>query len=315
MNDLERIIALASQKAAEIAEQASSISREGIAQSGSYNPTEGTVDVIQGDTFNQFLGEGDQPIPHKSVPIVGPMVGWQYGLIGDERVILIPTQGGFVALTHHGEDDSPGAPAGELWVRHRNPAANIGLAATGAPAVYDFAHKLTNDGPTPGDGLAGDVIEGAALHSRTTAGGQTDVFNDTEQTITRTTAAGLQTKLSDADQTITHVAGPVVTIWDAAGRAISHVVPTGGLVGLGALASSLPASGAAINNLHVTEFSGSIMADMMQSFAGVFSTAMATAGIPNAAALEAIVQAAGWVLGNVTPPTIPSGSSLVRIAL
>jgi hypothetical protein len=192
----EHILAMASAKAAEMDEQSSTMPREGIGQNGSYNPADGSVDIIQGDTYNQFLDQGDTPLPHKSVPIAVPHVGDQYGPLGDERYIIVPVQGGMLAIPHHGPDDSPGAPAGERWIGHRNPvlvAGNLAAAAAGGPIdadVYDVWFKLTNDGVL-GDTLGGASLVGGSRQTFQTQLGISLVLDDATQTVTITTPTGL----------------------------------------------------------------------------------------------------------------------------
>ena len=60
---------------------------------------------------------------------------------------------------------------------------------------------------------------------------------------------------------ITHTAGvgtaaQVQTIYDGSGNAISHIVSSGGLIGIGALASSLSSTNSALNQTHLGTYEG-----------------------------------------------------------
>jgi hypothetical protein len=88
--------------------------------------------------------------------------------------------------------------------------------------------------------------------------------------------------------------GSVVTIWDASGKALSLVVPSGGFVGLGALASALVANQAVLR-----------AKDLTGDFASLATVLQAWG-------------AANFASGTSTPPapTMPTvtGSSKVRSA-
>ena len=113
--------------------------------------------------------------------------------------------------------------------------------------------------------------------------------------------------------TLTNSAGTIYTIVDGAGNAISHVSPAGGLLGLGALASTLNSARAVPAQADLQTLSNNLLGTSIQSLMSIMSTAMISAGIPNAAAFEAIVSAAHWILDNISLPTIPGCSSIVRV--
>jgi len=135
------------------------IARDGMAVNGAYNPVDGTIGSKLCDTDAMF-GSGDQPTAVPRVPQAHAVYGDQYGARGGERTTLIVTQHGFDSLYTYDEDDSPGAPSGEIWRVHRNAAGEI-----------DSFSKWTNDGPTEGDGLGGyEQLVGALLSILTAAG-------------------------------------------------------------------------------------------------------------------------------------------------
>ena len=157
---VDRCIAIMMPKVVQMIAQSGAIDREGIVIKGTYDPTDGTATVAFGDTAAVFRDEGDTPILIPRVPIKSPHVGDQYGVMGDERVKISATQSGYAAEMVHGPDDSPGAPAGERWIAHRNKRG-----------AYDLYLKITNDAATVGDGKAGFRVSGAGLISFVTTGG------------------------------------------------------------------------------------------------------------------------------------------------
>jgi hypothetical protein len=132
---------------------------EGIVVAGSWNPTTATIQVTIGDTYaiaNDNSGDQFAIV----TATVGTTYNDQYGPVGGERVHLQRVGAGWVAHFEHADDDSPGAPAGERWIVHRN--------ASGA--IIGFL-KLTNDGIAAGDGLGGlSILAGAFLQFLTTGG-------------------------------------------------------------------------------------------------------------------------------------------------
>ena len=280
--------------------------REGNVNGGTWNAAQSTIGVTYGDTAASGDDVSDSPVPDAQLSVGTFQVGDQYAPIGNESAILIPIQGSeeYLVLFKHQLTDSPGAPAGERWICHRNASGKI-----------DAFLKHTNDGSTPGDGKGGAHVNGGDQAQVTTSGGHTIVASDTHKAVTTTTAGGMLAKLDDALQKITHqAANGTYTIVDGAGNAISHVAAQ---IGLGAAfggAGGLDATHAAFRNSDASVLAGNIMSQTLQSLAAQMANAMIAAGVPNAAAFYAIVNAAGWVLGNVTVPTIPNGSSVVRIS-
>lgn len=286
------------------------VARDAVVVAGTHNPKDGTADALFGDTYAIIGDDGDQFISYPKIPSVTTQLGDQYGPVGNERAVLIPTQSGYVKLFIHGPDDSPGAPAGERWITHRN-----------ASATVDSYSKFTNDGPTPSDGLGGLHHNGGALHQSTTSGGHSIALNDTAKTVTVTSASGhtvtlddsshkvtVQTKnglshvLDDSAQKITHTAGTVKTIIDGAGNTISHVATQ---IGLGDLPGNLPSSAAAITNSHLTTFESSLLSKRLDDLTK-FAAAMVSAGVPSAGAVMGL-------LASLVHVPVPSGSATTLI--
>jgi len=268
----------------------------GVIVPGSYRKDAGTVQVLIGTTAALIMSDAVQPLARPNLPLMTTVHGMQAGPKGGERCVVVHVPGGRGVYLVYDTDDSPGAPAGEYWYVHPDSKSSI---------------KVTNDGPTQGDALGGVRMHGAAYHGTTTGSGHAITLDDVAKMLTVASAAGQSRVFDDTAKTITDSTANVKTILDGAGNAISHVAQQ---VGLGDRVANLPATQAVFRQADVQKFSQSIMTQMMQSFAGVYANAMAAAQIPNAGAFAAIVQAAGWVTGNVTPPTIPTGSSIVRAA-
>jgi hypothetical protein len=311
---------------------------EGVIVPGSYNKTNGTVEVILGHTDSIPQGMVAGPLSHPILKLLTPINGLQGGPRGGERCLIIPRgRGNWGVTLDHWTDDSPGADAGENWYVHKN-----------ASGAIDGWTKHTNDGPTGGDGLGGINQQGGALHVAGTGGGHSIEQNDTTKTVTAksagghkvtlndavryiqmlskgghnvllddagtaisiVSAGGLVHKLDDANQQITHVAGQVEHILDGAGNTISHIVPTGGILGLGSLASTLSAENNALNVTHLgtyeTNRKAANLADLIAN-----ANLMHTAGIANSGQLATML--ASLVAGFTNAVAIPSGSAKVRL--
>jgi hypothetical protein len=164
------------------------IGREGVVINGSWQPTgefAGTAETLQGDTASVLGDDGDAPISHAHISVGTTAIGDQYGPRGGERAVLLPTQSGWIKIFHHGPDDSPGAPAGELWRCHYNAAGQI-----------DAYIKLTNDGDA-GDALGGLSMLTGSRFVLETASGFTVIIDDVAKAIRLGTPGGLALILDD----------------------------------------------------------------------------------------------------------------------
>lgn len=300
--------------------------QHGVAIGGSYNAAESTVQAQHGDTGAITSDSGDMPVWRPDIPLLTIHVGDQYGPVGNERVAMLESTHGPVAAFIHGPDDSPQAPSGERWIAHRNAAGEI-----------DSFTKLTNDGPTQGDGLGGVLQNGGALHKLTTSAGFTIEQNDTAKTTTVTspgghsvtiddnaatkgvtvqTAGGLVGHFDDVAQQIKHAASATVyTLVNGNGDAIAQVA---GKVALGDLFGNLSAAEAAINQTHLSQFKDDVRKMVGNALQQVIQNAIA-ASVTNAAPWLASVQA-GLKLpslvdltGSIVDADVPSGSSVVRL--
>jgi hypothetical protein len=89
----------------------------GIVVPGKYNPADGSLEAIVATTLAIDPDGTDQPLKVPCV-LVSPYNGLQGGPIGGERCVLLPMEdGGYACIVCNGPDDSPGAPAGELWLQ------------------------------------------------------------------------------------------------------------------------------------------------------------------------------------------------------
>jgi hypothetical protein len=166
-----------SQVSAMLADREPPIAREGVVVGGSFDPTDGTAEVILGDTY-AIVGD-DNIIPDsgttvRRLPMLTTHLGDQYGPVGNERALLIPSQSGYHVLLHHDEDDAQAAlPAGERWISHRNASGEI-----------DAYLRLTNNGATSSDAAGGLSALAGTLLSLTTAGGLSITADDATQRVT-----------------------------------------------------------------------------------------------------------------------------------
>jgi hypothetical protein len=158
----------------------------------SYDPSDGSVEVSFGDgqaTITGPSGDGDAVPNETHVPLITNHHGDQAGPVGGERCILIPTQSGYAAHIIYDEDDSPGAPAGERWITHRDPTTGN----------VDCFIKLTNAGSLTNDGKGGVVIGFGELAEIETIGGHAFIADDNAKTITIVASDGTTKMVLDAN--------------------------------------------------------------------------------------------------------------------
>lgn len=233
-----------------------------------------------------------------------PHNGEQSGQRGGERVIVFEAQAGPVAMFHHMDDDSPGAPCGEKWTTHRN-----------SSGVVDSYHRFTNDGPTAGDGLGGVLSNGGALHQTSTGGGHRLRMDDTAKKVTLESAGGLASTYDDTVDQIKHAAGSVYVLYDGAGNAISHVA---NVVSLGDLHSNLAAANQAYRNSDGVAFAKSVQKMVGNALQQAAQAAIA-AGMTNASTWLATIQAGlpspsfTDLTSSIAALSAPSGSPTVLI--
>jgi hypothetical protein len=244
---------------------------------GSWRPTEGTVAVKFPETnaIPPDLAGGVGPLTRPRYPVATTSYGRQAGPVGGEHGTIIPRGGKYVVVLHHAKDDSWGAQAGEdvyyhlndsgnvdSWLKHTNDGPTAGDKLGGASLNGGaFAELRSNN--AGGDAFHSISLDdtGQAIKITSTLGHKT-VYDDEGKAIYTTTIDGLEHRMDDVSGQITHTAGNVQTLLDKANNLlrhyvsgvglgtvesrldgvagqISHVVPTGGLVGLGALAATL----------------------------------------------------------------------------
>lgn len=328
-DDLKTIAGLVS---AMINERPQPIAIEGRVLAGSYHEVDGTHSVIVGDTdaasvLAGVLGDGDLTrlgVPAR-VPVATHDPNDQYGPRGGEPVVMFPSQSGWHAKFYPdaASNDAPGpgpyysvkAPTGERWIFHRNASGTI-----------DSGVKLTNDGPTNGDGLGGTIVgHNGALTQAVTNSGHQVTLDDTAQQITVETASGkLQTILDDVTQQIqTQAANGLYHLFDGANNLISVVAPAGGGVALGKLWSALDATHAAARNddLNTMLQDGSTGINIQRWVNLVFTMkalllAMTSSGVPSLPTLAAVVAEMSSVFGTSVPSfgSLPSWSSILTPA-
>lgn len=198
-----------------------------------------------------------------------------------------------------------------VWV----PVAALSFASAPSPAqayvngpegvfVSDTAQTATHVVDVPTLGTPGTIA--STIHNPAGAGATT-----VEHVLD-----GVNNKITHA---LTNASGTLQTIVDGNGNAISHVVPTGGLLGLGALASTLDASHAAFNKTHITDLMTNSQTSRIQDISTIMASLVA-AGVPNIAtavthllALSVAPSPLGILAAVVPLPTIPGGSAIARL--
>lgn len=219
------------------------LSFEGTIVADTYNPTDGSVQVLVGEAFSNF--DSDDQLPFAITgQLTTPMLGLQGAPQGGERAILKITRGRYRIELEHDWDDSPNVPTGELHYLHYK----IGSVGAGNTPVADSGFKVTNDGPTPGDGLGGSHWGEKGAHSTMdsnsghqielndtsqqvkikTAGGPgganplTETYDDATQTIVRAVSAAIFDKLDLQNTKITsQVAANIAAIIDGVAQKVS----------------------------------------------------------------------------------------------
>lgn len=169
--------------------------------------------------------------------------------------------------------------------------------------VSDTAQTATHVVAVPTAGTPGTIA--STIHNAAGAGATTVSH----------TLDGVHNAITHA---VTNASGTVKTIVDGSGNAISHVVPTGGLVGLGALASGLNAARAVIPQADLKSAVEDVVnTSMVKLMAQVGASIGATSSTwSTAQALLATVFGASTFVTNIPGilPTTPLGSAKVRVS-
>ena len=120
----------------------------------SWNPAEGTVDVVHHESLGNIGSDSEGILVLQNVRVLAPIHGQQGGPVGGERIILFRRHGGYLGLLEHGPDDSPGAPAGEHWITIPSGATikaqangNVSVNAPGTSAItaQTISHTATGN--------------------------------------------------------------------------------------------------------------------------------------------------------------------------
>ena len=227
---------------------------EGTVVDGTYDSVNNTVDVVLLETYADF-----SPGSPLRGTLMTPMVGFQGGPQGGERAIMISTRGGWRVMLDQASDDSPQTPIGEWRAWH----AKLGTTGAGNTRFRRRVCSVERRGHSRRWTWRNLLRQQGALTQAMTSGGFIHQLNDTTKTAKTLTPGGMVGEYNDILQTITHApTSQVYTIVDGLGRTISHVVPSGGGVGLGDLFANIPNGGSSGGNLtrlsDVTELQGYI---------------------------------------------------------
>jgi len=208
----DRILATVSQM---LADRERPVAHLGLIVSGSYDPSDATVEVLLGDTFALIGDDGDLPSTLKKIPLHTSSIGVLEPPLGGERAVFNDLGTTF----HHDTDDSPGAAqygspgvlAGEKFRGHPNPAAWASGQVT-----YDAYDHMTNDGKTAGDGKAGRQMLVGGYAKFFTTDGFAITLDDAGQLVSISTPGGGLLTLSDANAQIVATYGSATWTLDSA---------------------------------------------------------------------------------------------------
>lgn len=139
---------------------------------GTWNPQTATMQVVMGDTAAVAdLPDSDDEPDIREVTVAPGQFGGQFGPRGGERVTLSKSSGGWIAHFEHADNDTPQAPAGEVWQVHWND-----IPPPEKNGQIDSFWKLTNDGVKPGDGRGGAIFGGTGDYVALTCGNSNGVI-------------------------------------------------------------------------------------------------------------------------------------------
>ena len=169
----DRILATLAAKMEERLQQQSPPDQCGTVMKGTWNPIDGTAEVLYDNTAAVFTDQGKAPsIVRMKIDV--PHVGDQTGPDGDERVHIQVAEDGLTAKMIHGPDDSPGAVVGQRlisrkkWIRLQTVAGGI-VDLNDTTKVYTVqspgGHMLTMD-------------DGGKTVTMKSAGGLAVILND-----------------------------------------------------------------------------------------------------------------------------------------
>ena len=201
--------------------------------------------------------------------------------------------------------------------------ANLGIDYGNLSTLAWVPIATTSFGAAPNlnqvwaNGPAGAVVSDTAQTLTTVTDKTSNSISSTVHAAVGTGATTISTVLDGANNKITHSltnsAGAIQTIVDGNGNAISHVLPTGGLIGLGALASSLPSTAAVMANSDVSTFENSLHTQRLSDLENL-ATAVATALASASPAVTISASAIIALIASLAHISVPSGSSVVRVA-
>lgn len=257
-----------------------------------YDPTTHTGKFL----LPLHLDDNDEPIETGFLQIGTPFNGPGYGA-------QFPPASGAQALIHFLDADgiypvsavftfndieAVPFPDGKTW-GHKDP---LGSSVT-----------TTVDGATEGDGVGAARIFGKAYSATSTTSGHSFTQDDIAQQVKMASAAGFHTLYDDAGRVLSHVTpGGLIHHMGDLTNEISTIAPH---VGIGDLVANLPADAAALNQSHLTSFENNMFTKRLDDLTK-FATAMIAAGVPNAGAVLA-------QLATLLHIPVPDGSIVAKI--
>lgn len=243
------------------------------------------------------LDDNDEPSLTGWLPIGSTFVGTGYGMQfpppdeGMQALIVYVDHQGFspvAAILMYNSIDTPPFPDGRTFGWKDKQGNKI---------------TTTLDGPVPGDGVGGVKIQAVAYIEISTTGGNSIIIDDNAGTITIETVTGNVFTLDDDPKITLQTAGGQIveandalktlklttpgglhTIMNDTEKTISHVLPAGGAVGIGALAETLPTVQQLMAHADIAQFQVDLKSGRLDDLTK-FATAMIAAGVPSAGAV------------------------------
>jgi len=169
----DRILATLAAKMEERLQQQSPPDQCGTIMKGTWNPADGTAEVLYDNTAAVFTDQGKAPsIVRMKIDV--PHVGDQTGPDGDERVHIQVAEDGLTAKMIHGPDDSPGAVVGQRLIS-RKKWIQLQTVAGGIVDLNDTTKVYTVKSP---GGHMLTMDDGGKAVTMKSAGGLAVILND-----------------------------------------------------------------------------------------------------------------------------------------
>ena len=240
--------------------------------------------------------------------------GVDYGNLSGTRLVWVP-----VAALSFASAPSPAqayvnGPEGVFvsdtaqTATHVVAVPTLGTPGTIASTIYNPAGSGATTVQQEIDGV-NNKIQHALTNANGTVQHTLDGVNNTITHELQSTLGPVQHQLDGVNNKIQHAVSSATGLIqheiDGANNAINHIVPTGGAIGLGTAAASLPSTAAALANVDLNTFNTSLFTARLNDLTALV-TAMIASGVPNAGAILSNLATLGAI-------PVPLGSATVKI--